>query len=167
MKQLPFSWSPVATDCHAIHYNILASNCGNCPTTTNHTTVTCTDVPNNDNVCNFAVQTVVCGIITSNFSDPISINTCIFYPTVTNTVYIASISSLAAVLIVSIVVFIMVIIIILTRNKAKFKVVLDLQATNTTKRSTQMESMYEEPLPSASAICTRDNIAYGHMKTTT
>ena len=72
-RELTFSWSPVAPDCPAIHYNILASNCGSCPTTTNHTTVTCTDVPANDSVCTFAVQTVVCGNITGDTSGPISI----------------------------------------------------------------------------------------------
>ena len=55
---LNFTGRPVASDCPAIHYNINASNCGSCPTTTNHTTVTCTDVPTNG-MCTFAVQTVV------------------------------------------------------------------------------------------------------------
>ena len=63
------NWSPVASDCPAIHYNILASNCGSCPTTTNHTPVTCTDVPTNGSMCTFAVQTVVCGTIAGNWSD--------------------------------------------------------------------------------------------------
>ena len=40
---------------------------------TNHTNVTCTDVPNNDSICTFAVQTVVCGNIAGNTSDPINI----------------------------------------------------------------------------------------------
>ena len=45
-RYVSFAWSPVAPDCPAIHYNILASsNCGSCPTTTNHTNATCTDVP--------------------------------------------------------------------------------------------------------------------------
>jgi hypothetical protein len=75
LRELTFSWSPVAPDCPAIHYNILASNCGSCPTTTNHTNATCTNlnVSLNDTVCTFAVQTVVCGNITGNVSDPISI----------------------------------------------------------------------------------------------
>ena len=62
-RVLTFEWSPVTPDCSAIHYNILASNCGSCPTTTNHTTVTYTDVPTNGNSCTFALQTVVCGHI--------------------------------------------------------------------------------------------------------
>ena len=166
LRQLTFSWSPVAPDCPAVHYNILASNCGSCPTTTNHTNVTCTDVLTDNNECNFAVETVVCGNITSNFSNPISINTHIFYP---NTAYIASISSLATFSVVSISALIVVIVIILMRSKTKIKAALDLQAINRSraKGSTQMEPMYEEPIPSVSAIKTRDNIAYGHTKTTT
>ena len=34
------------------------------------------DVPNNDSVCTFAIQTVVCGNITGNISDPITIDFC-------------------------------------------------------------------------------------------
>ena len=77
-RHLTFSWSPVAPDCSAIHYNILASNCGSCPTTTNHTEITCTNVPTDGSECTFAVQTVACGNITGNTSDPISIT---FYTT--------------------------------------------------------------------------------------
>ena len=74
-RELTFKWSPVAPDCPAIHYNISASNCGSCPTTTNHTTVTCTDVPTVGSVCTFAVQTVVCGNVTGNYSSPVEVTT--------------------------------------------------------------------------------------------
>ena len=60
-----WSTSPAAPDCAAIHYNIEASNCGSCPTTTNHTNVTCSDVHNNS-VCTFAIQNVVCGNISGD-----------------------------------------------------------------------------------------------------
>ena len=74
-KGITFSWSPVAPDCPTtIHYNILASNCGSCPTTTNHTNVTCTGIPSNDSLCNFSIQTVVCGNITGNWSKPLTFN---------------------------------------------------------------------------------------------
>ena len=73
-KKVTLSWSPVALDYPAIHYNILASNCGSCPTTTNHTNVTCTDLPSDDSMCNFAIQTVVCGNITGNWSKPLTFN---------------------------------------------------------------------------------------------
>ena len=76
-KEITFSWNPVAPDCPAIHYNILASNCGSCPTTTNHTNVTCTDVPTDDIMCSFAIQTAFCGNITGNQSKPLTFNTTI------------------------------------------------------------------------------------------
>ena len=151
-RELTFSWNPVASDCLATHYNILASNCGSCPTTTNHTTVTCTDIPTCDNVCSFAVQTVVCENITGNFSTHINTNTGILFSTETNNVYIASIGSLTTALIVSITALSTVIVVILARSKAKIEAALDLQATNRTGRSIQMESMYEDPLPSVSTM---------------
>jgi hypothetical protein len=110
---------------------------------------------------------VVCGNITGNFSNPISINTHIRYPRDTNTAYIASISSLATFSVVSISALLIVIVIILMRSKIKIKAALDLQATNRAVSSTQMEAMYEDPIPSVSAIKTRDNVAYGHTKITT
>jgi hypothetical protein len=73
-KEITFSWSSIAPDCPAIHYNILASNCGSCPTTTNHTNVTCTDLPTEDSICTLAVETVVCGNITGNLSKPLTLN---------------------------------------------------------------------------------------------
>ena len=74
-RRLTFSWSPVAPNCPAIHYNILASSCGSCPTTTNHTTVTCTDVPiEQKTLCTFTLQTVVCGDLSGTLSNPISVS---------------------------------------------------------------------------------------------
>ena len=72
-RELTFNWSlSTVPDCPALHYKILASNCGSCPTTTTRTTVTCTDIPTNG-MCMFALQTVVCGYIIGNMSDRISI----------------------------------------------------------------------------------------------
>ena len=69
------SLSPVAPDYQIIHYNIMASNCGSCPTTTNHTTVTCSDLPTEQNTfCTFALQTVICGNITGILSNPINVS---------------------------------------------------------------------------------------------
>ena len=68
-----FAWSPVASDCPAVQYNILASNCGSCPTTTSHTTVTCTNVPTYGSACLLSLATVVCGNITGNQSDIIKV----------------------------------------------------------------------------------------------
>ena len=135
IRQITFTWSSITTesDCSAVHYNILASNCGSCPTTTNHTTVICTDVSTNGSMCTFAVQTVVCGNITGNRSVPIRVNTGIVYHTqasrdlgMHNSVYIISIGSLATALIISVVVFITVIVIILMRSKAKIKAAFEI-----------------------------------------
>ena len=73
-RQLSFNWSQAVSECPYldIYYNILASNCGSCPTTTNHTTVTCTDVPINGSMCTFAVQTVICENI-GNLSDLVNV----------------------------------------------------------------------------------------------
>ena len=74
LRQLQFSWNPVVPDCPDIHYNILASNCGSCPTTTNHTNVTCIDkLTQRNSFCTFALQTVVCGDITGSLSNTISV----------------------------------------------------------------------------------------------
>ena len=70
-RELTFSWSPVAPDCPAVHYNILASNCGTCSTITSYTTITCANVPTDGSTCILAVQTVVCGNVTGNFSDSV------------------------------------------------------------------------------------------------
>ena len=75
LKVFTFSWSLVTSECSAIHYNILASNCGSCPTTTKHTNVTCTDVPTDGSTCRFAIQGVACGNITGTKSNYINVLT--------------------------------------------------------------------------------------------
>ena len=75
-RQITFTWSSVTPECTTIQYNILTSNCGSCPTTTNHTTVTCTDVPtaaDNATTCTFAIQAMNCEIIMGKFSKPITV----------------------------------------------------------------------------------------------
>ena len=74
-KQITFIWSHAVNMCPdlKIHYNILASNCGSCPTTTNHTTVVSANVPTNDCMCIFAVQTVICENISGNETEKISL----------------------------------------------------------------------------------------------
>ena len=66
-KKLTFDWTTEnKTNClFDTRYNILSSSCGKCPTTTNHTTVTCTDVPTDGSTCTFRVQTVICGNMVS------------------------------------------------------------------------------------------------------
>ena len=71
---IAFIWNTYSPDCPAIHYNILASNCGNCPNTTNHTTAICTGVPTDNSMCTFAVQTVACGNITGESNQVLLFN---------------------------------------------------------------------------------------------
>ena len=172
-KHLTFSWSPVATDCPAINYNILASNCGSCPTTTNQTTVTCIETPTDDgSVCTFVVQIVVhsCESFAANLSDPIRVNTDILYhrenlrmcKVDTNRGYIISTGFLATALIIGIAVSVSLTVILII-SKAKIKA-LKLQLTSRDGRNTQ--PMYEDivgPSPPVSRLNTQDNIAYGHI----
>ena len=47
--------------CPAVPYNILTSNCGRCPTTTDDTEVTCTDVSTDAAYCSFVlIPTIIC-----------------------------------------------------------------------------------------------------------
>ena len=75
LRELTFAWSQVGPGCPATYYNILASNCGSCPTTTNHTNVTCTDVQTDGSACIFAVQTVTCETLAGNESNPVKVMT--------------------------------------------------------------------------------------------
>jgi hypothetical protein len=66
---ISFSWNHFNISmCPAIPYNILTSNCGSCPTTTNHTNATCTDVPADVTYCSFALIPTICGGISPNLS---------------------------------------------------------------------------------------------------
>ena len=138
--QLTFSWSPVAPDCPEVSYNILASNCGSCPTTTNHTTAACTDVPTDGKECTFAVETVVCGNITGSKNSSISLlvpNTVtVTESSTTDILYFASIGFLAVSLVVSIVVTMTVVIIVLIRLKV-----------NVQERSMSWRDTYTDVLP--------------------
>ena len=69
--QLTFNWSSPDVQCDSVSYKIITSNCGRCPPVTTNTTVTCTSVVASGQVCTFVVQTVVCGNLTGNMSDPI------------------------------------------------------------------------------------------------
>ena len=78
LNQLTFTWTPVISDCHTIEYNINASNCGSCPTTTTYTTVTCTDLPmatdpDGNTWCIFVLSVVSCGNINLSPSGQISV----------------------------------------------------------------------------------------------
>ena len=72
-QQLTFSWIGHNTSCDTLHYNIMSRNCGNCPTSSNSTSVTCTNVIVKENVsmCSLAVQTVVCNNIVGKETLPV------------------------------------------------------------------------------------------------
>ena len=74
-RQLTFSWDPVAPNCAAIHYNILAQNCGICPSATQHNTVVCHDMEVDQNLtCSFVVQNFrTCDGVAGRMSIPVSI----------------------------------------------------------------------------------------------
>ena len=114
-NKITFTWSPVAPTCPSLHYNILSTNCGSCPTTTTNTTVTCTDVPTDGSLCTFAVQTFVCGNVDGNFSDLIhvalkdtSMFECSFSVAITSTSMLAGISFVYATLITGLVIIIII-----------------------------------------------------------
>jgi peroxiredoxin family protein len=110
---------------------------------------------------------VACGSLAGNRSDPVII-TSQERNNADNTAYLATISSLVVALITSVVAFTTAIVIILQRSKAKIKE-LQLVPSNRATSSTQMESMaiYEDTSLSVSAINTKENVAYGHTKTST
>ena len=70
---LTFHWSPVSSNCNAVHYCITSSNCGHCPNRVNSTSVTCSGPFINDQLCTFAVQTVVCDNVVGNESNRIQV----------------------------------------------------------------------------------------------
>ena len=86
-KTLTFSWNPVTNNsCHALSYSITSRDCGACPTITHDTFATCVNVPVDDSVCLFQVQTTVC----NNNHGPLSSSVPI---TLTGEVYIPGIKS--------------------------------------------------------------------------
>lgn len=60
--EMVFSWNQTQSYCPSLQYNIISTNCGNCPDTTNFTSVTCFDFPTSDSatVCTIMVQAVIC-----------------------------------------------------------------------------------------------------------
>ena len=187
--QLTFAWSPVAPDCSTVHYNILASNCGSCPPTTNYTNVTCANIPTAGSMCTFAVRTVVCGNITGSKNSSISIlvlNTLtsrsnnVTEWTSIDVIHFASIGFLAVSLVVSIVVITTIVIVVLIRLKRNTNVqqrerswtdtytdVIQIQRCRERKDSNVQkgEIMYEEVydiIPDFATLSFKQNVAYGH-----
>ena len=74
---LTFNWTSIDPTCSDVSYRISASGCGNCPSSTNSTTITCSGIEqlSEDNqTCILSVRSVVCGDIVSNFSDPLNVS---------------------------------------------------------------------------------------------
>lgn len=61
LHQLTIAWSPVIRNCPSVNYNIIATNCGTCPSITAQTTVTCTGFVIDGRSCTVSVEPVVCG----------------------------------------------------------------------------------------------------------
>lgn len=70
--QLTFNWSSVTAFCPSAYSVITNINCGDCPTSTRNNQVTCENVALG-HTCSFVVSTVVCGNITGNPSNSISV----------------------------------------------------------------------------------------------
>ena len=62
-NQLIFEWSEISYNCPFFHYRIVASNCGQCPNTTRHTTATCFGDFTESVNCSFSIQSVLCNDI--------------------------------------------------------------------------------------------------------
>ena len=155
LRTLTFNWNQAAisSGCSAIHYNINASNCGSCPTTTSHISVTCTDVPTDDGVCIFAVQVVVCGNILVNTSDTITIdlveNSGTVNPTLISTIVFAT------ALVACVIIFMAVIIKLI---RVKTRVQTKLEVANGALAS---KSVSSQTVKLSSVIDTNENVAYG------
>ena len=71
---LVFSWTPVPLNCSAVTYEI-RSSCGECPTLTNSTMVTC--IIHNPLIqyrtCRFAVRSVMCNNSVGGWSNEIEV----------------------------------------------------------------------------------------------
>ena len=72
-----FAWSSSSHNCPALQYNVISSNCGDCPSTTAANSVTCSNVRVRStplvNTCTHIVQAVVCNEVLGAPSAPITI----------------------------------------------------------------------------------------------
>ena len=166
-------------------YNIHASNCGSCPPATNHTNVTCTDIPTNGSTCTLAVETVVCTedteCTTGIESDSISIrllNTRSSHDTREHsltdrdTMLTASVVFLVVSLFTCTSVSMMVIVTVLVKNRVRIEAIFggfwwNNRASLTTAN---LEGMYDDvidpsrPSLRVSIISTTPNAAYGQKQ---
>ena len=70
---LAFNWTPVISNCSTLQYSIV-SDCGTCPTVTNMTTATCSDLQltTNASLCYFRVTSRACDL-TGSPSSPTAV----------------------------------------------------------------------------------------------
>ena len=65
-RQLTFTWDTVESSCPSLQYRVNATGCGTCTSTSMSNTTTCVDYNvTRDQLCTFAVQTVICDDIVS------------------------------------------------------------------------------------------------------
>ena len=67
-SHLIFSWRAPVRNCPSLSYKILATNCGDCPSSTNTTNTSCMIGTVTEIECIFTLKTIVCGNILSNES---------------------------------------------------------------------------------------------------
>lgn len=176
--QLTFTWSPVSRN-YTHSYNIQASNCGNCPTSTNHTYATCKNVPTNGNTCIFAIWTVICDDVVGNKSASVNITVFNSRPTSTEFIpndplFIAGIGFLITSLFICLVMS-AIMTITLTRNRLRFNFSFSDSRSQDVTNNEQAPHMvvdYDDvdtyTLPSFNqlvrtwSIDTWRNVAYGH-----
>ena len=72
-RQLNFGWSLIDGNCPGIVYHINATQCGQCPSSTNETFISCIAENTNDDICLFTVQSEVCGHISSSHGELVKV----------------------------------------------------------------------------------------------
>ena len=74
-RQLTFTWNPVISSCPATKYNIIATNCGICPSSSRLASIICLNPqpqPNAGVTCTFSVRTETCEGVLSESSDVVT-----------------------------------------------------------------------------------------------
>ena len=65
-RELTFTWDTVESSCPSLQYRVNATGCGTCTSTSTSNTTTCVDYDVTvDQLCTFAVHTVICDDIVS------------------------------------------------------------------------------------------------------
>lgn len=67
-NQFAIDWSPPANYCPVTTYNITTTDCGVCPNTTSNTSIMCTILAIDGQVCSVIIQTKACGVNYTEYS---------------------------------------------------------------------------------------------------